>query len=61
MSKDDATLKEISLTEVAKHSTEDDCWVAIHGRVYDITKFLSDHPGGPETIVEVAGRNCTEE
>lgn len=57
----DATLKEIPLSEVAKHSTESDCWVAIHGRVYDITKFLSDHPGGPETIVEVAGRNCTEQ
>jgi hypothetical protein len=32
-----------------------------HSQVYDITKFLHDHPGGPETIVEVAGRECTEQ
>jgi hypothetical protein len=32
-----------------------------HAQVYDITKFLHDHPGGPETIVEVAGRECTEQ
>lgn len=34
-----------SLDEVAKHNKSDDCWVIIHGKVYDVTKFLSEHPG----------------
>jgi flavocytochrome c len=33
-----------TMTEVAKHKTEDDCWVAINGQVLDVTNFLADHP-----------------
>jgi len=49
------------LDELGQHKTEKDCWIGIHGKVYDITKFLSDHPGGPETVLEVAGTNATEQ
>ena len=35
-----------SKDEVAKHSKEDDCWCIIGGEIYDVTKFLPDHPGG---------------
>ena len=27
----------------------------IHGHVFDITKFLDDHPGGPEIVLGQAG------
>jgi cytochrome b involved in lipid metabolism len=30
--------------------------MAIHGKVYDVTKFLAEHPGGDEVMVEVAGK-----
>ena len=53
--------KIISAAEVAKHKTEEDCWISIHGKVYDVTKFLDDHPGGPEIITDVAGEDSTEE
>ena len=42
--------KEFSVDEIAKHNTEEDCWVVIHGKVYDVTEFLPDHPGGPEPV-----------
>ena len=53
--------KEYSLDEIAKHNTEEDCWLVIHGKVYDVTEFLPDHPGGPEIIVDLAGKDATDE
>ena len=51
----DAGLCEIALTELAAHSDKGDCWMAHNGKVYDVTKFLEDHPGGPEIMLEHAG------
>jgi cytochrome b involved in lipid metabolism len=34
--------KTITLADVAKHNTETDCYMAIHGKVYDVTKFLDE-------------------
>ncbi|MES1914864.1 MAG: hypothetical protein MHM6MM_006892 [Cercozoa sp. M6MM] len=53
-------MKEYTAKEVAKHTTESDCWVIMHGKVYDVTKFLDDHPGGADVIMDYAGEDCTE-
>jgi flavocytochrome c len=47
--------------EVAKHDKENDCWVILHGKVYDVTEFLPDHPGGKKAIMLFAGKDATEE
>lgn len=53
--------RKIALSELANHSTNKDCWIAVHGVVMDITPFLNEHPGGPDVIVSVSGRDCTQE
>lgn len=51
---------EFTKEEVAKHNTEDDCWVIVKNVVLDLTPFLGDHPGGKESIVKFAGQDATE-
>ena len=48
------------MSELASHNTDDDCWVAIHGVVYDLTAFAEEHPAGPESILELAGQDGTD-
>lgn len=48
------------MEDVAKHHTEGDCWVAINGKVYDVTTFLNDHPGGKKSILLYAGQDASE-
>jgi cytochrome b involved in lipid metabolism len=53
--------KEFSMDEIAKHNKTDDVWVVVKGCVLDCTKFLEDHPGGVQAILNFAGRDATEE
>ena len=47
--------------EVEKHTTEQDCLVAVNNQVLDVTKFLPDHPGGVLAIMTFAGKDASEE
>ncbi|XXG44596.1 hypothetical protein AAC387_Pa01g4356 [Persea americana] len=48
--------KVFSLSDVSLHSSKKDCWLIIHGKVYDVTKFLEEHPGGEDVLIEAAGK-----
>merc|ERR1719195_1200349 len=50
-----------TVEEVAKHTTKEDCWVILHGRVLNATSFLSQHPGGELAILTFAGKDATAE
>jgi isopentenyl diphosphate isomerase/L-lactate dehydrogenase-like FMN-dependent dehydrogenase/predicted heme/steroid binding protein len=49
-----------TLAEVAKHNTKEDCWLAVNGKVYDVTQWLTDHPGGGAIVLLSAGQDATE-
>jgi alkylation response protein AidB-like acyl-CoA dehydrogenase/predicted heme/steroid binding protein len=51
----------ISLQELSEHNSEKSCWIAIDGEVFDVTKFMNLHPGGKQVILQVGGRNVTDE
>jgi cytochrome b involved in lipid metabolism len=44
-----------ALSDIAKHNSEDDCWVIVLGSVYDMTHFLDMHPGGKEAVIPSCG------
>uniref|UniRef100_A0A1D1XKU4 Cytochrome b5 n=1 Tax=Anthurium amnicola TaxID=1678845 RepID=A0A1D1XKU4_9ARAE len=48
-------LKKIPNSEVRNHTSRNDCWLVIHGKVYDVTKFLDVHPGGHEIMLHASG------
>uniref|UniRef100_A0A2I3MXH2 Cytochrome b5 type B n=6 Tax=Cercopithecidae TaxID=9527 RepID=A0A2I3MXH2_PAPAN len=48
------------LEEVAKRNSLKELWLVIHGRVYDVTRFLNEHPGGEEVLLEQAGVDASE-
>jgi L-lactate dehydrogenase (cytochrome) len=48
-------------TIVAKHNTAESCWVVLYGNVYDVTRFIPEHPGGSKVILQLAGTDATEE
>jgi flavocytochrome c len=50
----------ISMEQVAQHNLQDDCWVAIHGKVFDLTKFADQHPGGVRSIQQLCGVQGTQ-
>lgn len=45
--------------EVARHNTPSDCWLLIHGKVYDVTRWVPHHPGGSMIFVRVGG-DCSQ-
>lgn len=55
------SLKAYSLHELSYHDRSDDCWIAIHGLVYNLTDFADEHPGGEESIHRLCGKDGTEE
>lgn len=53
--------KTFSVAEINKHNTRDDMWVIVRGKVYDVSKFIDEHPGGEEVLLDVAGKDATTE
>ncbi|KAK4423676.1 cytochrome isoform A [Sesamum alatum] len=50
-----------TMEEASEHNTKDDCWVVIEGKVYDVSSYLDEHPGGDDVLLKATGKDATEE
>ncbi|XP_073129597.1 cytochrome b5-like [Henckelia pumila] len=53
--------KLFTLAEISQHNNKKDCWLLINGKVYDVTKFLEDHPGGDDVLLTATGKDATDD
>ncbi|UPJ25012.1 cytochrome b5 domain-containing protein [Bradyrhizobium sp. CW1] len=53
--------RRVTREEIALHNTQNDCWIIISGKVYDITEWAPHHPGGAGIARMYAGREATAE
>lgn len=54
------TLPTFTRAEVEAHNSETSCYVTIDDAIYDITDFVESHPGGPELVLEYAGKDIKD-
>ncbi|KAI8379697.1 uncharacterized protein BYT42DRAFT_613977 [Radiomyces spectabilis] len=45
--------------DIAQHNTKASCWIVVDDKVYDVTDFVGDHPGGEDILLQFAGTNIT--
>ncbi|KAM0938418.1 putative acyl-CoA 6-desaturase [Dioscorea sansibarensis] len=50
----------ISSEELKKHNSASDLWISIQGKVYNVTDWLKDHPGGEIPLLDLAGQDATD-
>ncbi|KAL4979725.1 hypothetical protein BDW66DRAFT_148068 [Aspergillus desertorum] len=53
-------LPEYTAHQVAAHRSRGDLWLIVNGKVYDVTEYVRDHPGGADALVDTAGTDATE-
>ena len=54
-----STKASYTMDDVKKRSTSSACWSVIDGSVYDLTKWIPAHRGGPQAILFLCGKDGT--
>ena len=54
-----ATTAGYTMAQVRANNTARSCWTAIDGVVYDLTRWISNHPGGSSAILFLCGTDGT--
>ena len=50
----------ISLSELRRHNSVNDCWVCYFGECFDVTDYAPTHPGGSSLVTGNCGHDDTE-
>ncbi|XP_062535498.1 cytochrome b5 reductase 4-like isoform X1 [Armigeres subalbatus] len=52
-------VRPVQHSELAIHNKPGDMWMAIRGKVYNVTSYLDFHPGGVDELMRGAGKDAT--
>ena len=50
----------VSRAELRQHRSQYDCWMVLHGKVYNVTKYVPYHPGVFDEVMRGAGIDATK-
>ncbi|MBA0548782.1 hypothetical protein Golob_019860, partial [Gossypium lobatum] len=50
----------ISAEELKEHNKSGDLWISIQGKVYDVSEWAKEHPGGEIPLLNMAGQDVTD-
>lgn len=50
----------VSHAELSKHNTREDAWMAVKGKVFNVTRYLDFHPGGVDELMKGVGTDATK-
>lgn len=50
----------LTMNEISKHNSANDCWLLIGDKVYDTTNYLGKHPGGAAMIIPYCGKDASQ-
>lgn len=48
------------MADVAAHKDATSCYTVINSTVYDVTSWISKHPGGERAILGTCGKDATD-
>lgn len=49
-----------TMAQIATHNDKTSCWTTIQGGVYDLTAWITEHPGGQKAILSLCGIDGTK-
>ncbi|GAB2291053.1 DNA replication regulator sld2 [Dionaea muscipula] len=52
--------KYLTSEEIKAHNKPGDLWISIQGKVYDVSNWVNDHPGGETPLLSLAGQDVTD-
>ncbi|XP_044491909.1 cytochrome b5 [Mangifera indica] len=50
-----------TIQEASQHNTRDDCWIVVNNKVYDVTSYLEEHPGGDDVVLASTAKDATDD
>lgn len=49
-----------TMEQVSLKDSQDECWVVVNSKVYDVTSIIETHPGGTKPIINNCGKEATQ-